>query len=120
MDDKITIENLKKMVVKFRDEREWKKYHTPKDVAISINIEAAELLEQFQWKIDQEIEEMLKNKENLDKVSEELADVVIYCLSLADVIKVDISEAVKKKIEKNEKKYPVGKVKGNYKKYTEL
>lgn len=120
MDDKTTIEELKKLVVKFRDERDWKKYHKPKDLAESISIEAAELLEKFQWKSDEEINEMLKDKEKVDKVSDELADIIDYCLSFSDVTKIDISEALKRKIEENKKKYPVEKVKGNYKKYTEL
>jgi len=120
MDDRTTIEELKKLIVKFRDERDWKKYHKPKDLAISINIEAAELLEHFQWKTDEEISEILKNREKFDNISEELADIIDYCLSFSDVMKIDISDVLKKKIEKNNKKYPVEKVKGNYKKYNEL
>lgn len=120
MDKETTVEELKKLVVKFRDERDWKKYHRPKDLAVSISIEAAELLEQFQWKNDEEINEMLKNKEKFDKISEELADVIDYCLSLSDVMKIDISETLKKKIEENKKKYPVEKIRGNYKKYNQI
>jgi len=120
MDDETTVEELKKLVINFRDERDWKKYHKPKDLAISISIEAAELLEELQWKTDKEIEELLKNKEKLEKISEELADVIDYCLSFADVTKIDISEALKKKIEENKEKYPVEKTKGNYKKYTDV
>jgi len=118
MDEKTTIDELKKIVVKFRDVREWKKYHNPKDLAISISIEAAELLEYFQWKNDEEIEKMLTEKS--DQVREELADVIIYCMNFADVTNTDISEIVKKKIADNEKKYPPEKIKGNYKKYNEL
>jgi NTP pyrophosphatase (non-canonical NTP hydrolase) len=120
MDNKTTIEELKKLVVKFRDERDWKKYHKPKDLAASINIEAAELLEQFQWKSDEEINEMLKDENKFDKISDELADIIDYCLSFSDVTKIDVSEALKKKIEENKKKYPVEKFKGDYKKYNEL
>jgi len=120
MDDKTTIEEVKKLIVKFRDERDWKKYHKPKDLAASISIEAAELLEHFQWKTDEEINEMLKDKKKFNDISEELADIIDYCLSFSDVMNIDISEALKKKIEENKKKYPVEKVKGNYKKYTEL
>ena len=120
MDDKTTIEELKKLVIKFRDERDWKKYHKPKNLATSISIEAAELLEQFQWKTDDEIEEILKDKKAFEKISEELADIIDYCLSFSGVTKIDISEALKKKIEENKKKYPVEKVKGNYKKYNEV
>jgi len=118
MDEKTTIDELKKLVVKFRDARDWKKYHKPKDLAVSISIEAAELLEYFQWKNDEEIEKMLAEKG--EKVREELADIIIYCLNFADVTKTDISKIVKEKIEDNEKKYPPEKIKGNYKKYNEL
>jgi len=120
MDKETTIEELKKLIVKFRDDRDWKKYHKPKDLAVSISIEAAELLEQFQWKTDEEINEMLKDKKRFDKISEELADIIDYCLSFSDIAEIDISEALKKKIEENKKKYPVEKIKGNYKKYNEL
>jgi len=120
MDKEITIEELRKLVIKFRDEREWKKYHNPKDLAISTSIEAAELLEMFQWKTDDEIKELLKNKEKYEKVCEELADIIIYCLDMSEIIDADISEIVKKKLEHNAKKYPVEKAKGSAKKYTEL
>ncbi|MFH0929101.1 MAG: nucleotide pyrophosphohydrolase [Candidatus Aenigmatarchaeota archaeon] len=120
MDQKVTVEELKKLVAKFRDEREWAKYHTPKDLAVSISVEANELLELFQWKTNEEVEELLKKNEKYQKVLEELADVMIYCLNLADTIGGDVSDAVKKKLEHNEKKYPIEKIKGNYRKYTEL
>lgn len=113
MDDRTTIEELKKLIVKFRDERDWKKYHKPKDLAASISIEASELLEKFQWKTDEEIDEMLKDKEKFDEVSEELSDVINYCLNFSNVTGIDVSDSLKKKIEKNEKKYPVEKIKGN-------
>lgn len=118
MDEKTTVEELKKIVAQFRDERDWKKYHKPKDLAESISIEAAELLEKFQWKNEDEIINMLKGKK--DAISEELADILIYCLNFSDVTKIDIAEVVKKKIEDNKRKYPVEKIKGNYKKYNEL
>ena len=120
MDKEITIEELRKFVIKFRDEREWKKYHNPKDLAISMSIEAAELLELFQWKTVEEIKEMLKNDEKYQRACEELADIIIYCLDMSEILDADISEIVKKKLEQNEKKYPVEKAKGSAKKYTEL
>ena len=120
MDDKITIEELKKLVITFRDERDWKKFHTPKDLAVSLSIEAAELLELFQWKTNEEIKELIKNNEKYQNVCEELADVIVYCIDLADAINADVSEIVKKKLEHNEKKYPIEKAKGSAKKYTEL
>lgn len=120
MDKEMTIEQLKKLVIRFRDERDWKKYHNPKDLAISMSIEASELLELFQWKTVEEIKEFLKNNEKYQKVCEELADIIIYCLSMSEILNADISDIVKKKIEHNNKKYPVEKVKGSAKKYTEL
>ena len=120
MDKEITIEELKKLVIKFRDERDWKKYHNPKDLAISMSIEVAELLELFQWKTTEEIKEFLKNNEKYQKTCEELADIIIYCLDMSKILDADISEIVKKKLDQNERKYPVEKAKGSAKKYTEL
>jgi dCTP diphosphatase len=120
MDKEMTIEELKKIVVKFMEERDWKKYHTPKDLAISVNIETAELLELFQWKTNEEINEMLKNNEKYQMVLEELADIFIYCLYLANSVNADITKIVNDKMKQNEKKYPIEKAKGNAKKYTEL
>lgn len=120
MDDKTTIEELKRIVIKFMDERGWKKYHNPKDLAISISIEAAELLEIFQWKSVEEIKDMLKDNEKYQKACEELADIIIYCLYFTSAVNADMSEIVKSKMEHNRKKYPVEKAKDNAKKYTEL
>jgi NTP pyrophosphatase (non-canonical NTP hydrolase) len=113
-DNSTTIDYLKKLVVKFRDDRDWKKYHNPKDLAISISIESNELLELFQWKTLEEIQKLLENPDYLKKVKNELADVVIYSLSLADILGIDVSQAVIEKIKLNEAKYPVEKFKGNY------
>lgn len=102
-------------VLKFRDERNWKQFHNPKDLAISLNLEASELLEVFQWSgTDLECE----NK--TDKVKEELADVLNYCILLADAYNLDLDEIVREKIEINSKKYPVEKAFGSNKKYNEL
>ncbi|MFH0748972.1 MAG: nucleotide pyrophosphohydrolase [Candidatus Bathyarchaeota archaeon] len=120
LDETITIEKLKKLVLSFRDERNWKKYHNPQDLAISLSVEAAELLELFQWKNNEEIKDFLKNSESYQKVCDELADIIIYSLDLADIIDADVSEIVQKKLETNAKKYPVEKAKGSAKKYSEL
>lgn len=99
----------------FREERDWAQFHNPKDLAISVSLEASELLEVFQWSgTDIEVHE--KRAE----MSEELADVVIYCIYLADSLGVSLAEIVDAKIDVNAKKYPVGKARGNSKKYTEL
>ncbi|MGM0608729.1 MAG: nucleotide pyrophosphohydrolase [Candidatus Muiribacteriota bacterium] len=118
MDEKTKVEQLKKHVIKFRDERDWKQFHNPKDIAMGINIEASELLENFLWKNVNESNEALKTKKS--EIEDELADIICYCMTFADVCDIDITEAVLKKIEKNCKKYPVSKCRGKAAKYTEL
>lgn len=107
LDTDTTVHDLKKRVADFRDERNWRKYDTPKNLAVSICIEAAELLEHFQWKSDEEIIGMLRDDSEKAEVSNELADVIIYCLGLSDTLEVDIADALKRKLEKNREKYPV-------------
>ena len=102
-------------VLKFRDDRNWKQFHNPKDLAISISLEAAELLEVFQWSADDVV---CENKK--DKIREELADVVNYCILMADACGLDLDEIVQAKIMRNNEKYPVEKAYGNKEKYTEL
>ena len=101
-------------VLKFRDDRDWRQFHNPKDLAISLSLEAAELLEVFQWSGTD-----LECKEKYDKVEEELADVMSYCILLADRYGMDLDEILTKKIQKNEEKYPVALAYGNKEKYTE-
>ncbi len=100
-------------IKKFRDERDWKQFHTPKNLAISVAIESGELLECFQWVNENSTEFDLEN------ISDELADVMIYLLLLADSFNIDMIEAVRTKIKKNAAKYPAEKCKGSNKKYTE-
>ena len=119
--DKTTrINELREKVKQFIESRDWTKYHNPKDVIISITIEAAELLELFQWVKESEIDKIIKNPQKFNKIEDELADVLIYCISLANALDIDISNIIINKIAKNISKYPVDKVKGNYKKYTEI
>ena len=99
----------------FREERDWAQFHNPKDLAISISLEAAELLETFQWSGAD-----LEAPDKRSAMTEELADVVIYCTYLADALKIDLAESISKKIDANAQKYPVSKSRGNSKKYTEL
>jgi NTP pyrophosphatase (non-canonical NTP hydrolase) len=96
----------------FRDDRDWKQFHNPKDLSLALSIEASELLELFLWKSPEQA--------NIDKVKEELADVVAYALLLADSYELNLEQIVLDKIAKNEQKYPVSKAKGTAKKYTEL
>ena len=101
--------------LEFRKERGWAQFHNPKDLAISINLESAELLEAFQWS-GQDLEAKSKTK----KIKEELADVVIYCIYLADTLGLDLPDAVSSKLDENARKYPAEKARGNARKYTEL
>ena len=99
----------------FRDDRDWRKFHNEKDLAISISLEASELLELFQWKNSEEVVES-----SLNEIKEELADVLIYSLMMADNLNLDVEDIIKEKIEINTKKYPIELSKCNNKKYTEL
>ncbi len=101
-----------KELIKFRNERDWEQFHNPKDLALAINVEAGELLEQFLWKNPSDA--------NPDKVKEELADVFAFAFLLADKYKFDVKEIVLEKIKKNGEKYPVDKAKGTARKYNEL
>ena len=102
-------------VVNFRDARNWRQFHTPKDLAISMNLEAAELLELFQWSGGD-----LECTQNRQKLREELADVLSYCILMADVCGFDLDEIMNEKITKNEAKYPVEKAWGSAAKYTQF
>ena len=96
----------------FRDDRDWKQFHNPKDLSLALSIEASELLELFLWKSPEQAD--------VSKVKEELADVIAYALLLADSYELDVEQIVLVKIALNEKKYPVSKARGTAKKYTEL
>ena len=104
-----------KQILKFRDDRDWKQFHNPKDLAISISLEAAELLEVFQWSGTD-----VSNEGKQEKIKEELADVLNYCVLMADTCGLDIDEIVQEKIKINNEKYPVSKVKGKKEKYNKL
>lgn len=112
------LQKIRNKLISFRNERDWKKFHKPKDLAISLILESSELLEHFQWKTDEEFKEY--TKKHKDEIAEELADVFNWVVLIAHDLKIDLIEASLKKIEKNNKKYPVEKIKGTYKKYTEL
>ena len=104
------MEKASKVVLNFAKERDWEQFHTPENLAKSISIEAGELLECFQW----------DSSFNEEEVRKELADVVIYCIHLANKLGVNLEDIVLEKMQENAKKYPVEKSKGNSKKYTEL
>lgn len=96
----------------FRDDRDWKQFHNPKDLALALSIESGELLEAFLWKAPEDAD--------TESVKEELADVFAFALLLADAYDFDVEQIIMEKIGKNEKKYPVDKAKGTARKYTEL
>lgn len=102
-------------IIKFRDDRDWKQFHNPKDLAISISLEAAELLEVFQWSGTD-----ISKDGKQEKIREELADVVNYCVLMADACGLDLDEIVQEKINRNNEKYPVEKAKGKKEKYDKL
>lgn len=111
--------DITERLIAFRREREWEQFHNPKDLAISIVLEAAELLEEFQWKSAEEVRKHLSG-DGFDNVKEEIADIAIYLLLLSHDLGIDLSDAMKKKIRKNEEKYPVAKAKGSARKYNQL
>lgn len=108
-------ESVREDVLAFRDEREWAQFHNPKDLAISLSLEAAELLECFQWS-GSDFDVSSKDK----AIREELADVLIYAIYLADSKGIDLASAIESKLAKNRDKYPVSVSRGSSKKYTEL
>jgi NTP pyrophosphatase (non-canonical NTP hydrolase) len=114
------MDDLIRAVLRFRDEREWKQFHNPKDLAISIALEAAELLEHFQWKTPAEVEAFLQDDAARARVGEEMADVLILLISFADAAGLDLVEVARAKLAENARKYPVERARGNARKYDEL
>lgn len=108
-------EEILKEINQFRDERNWRQFHNEKDLSLSISLEAAELLELFQWKASEEVVNT-----NLERLAEELADVLIYSYMLADNLDFDINDIIRKKLEKNAVKYPINKSKDSKTKYKDL
>ena len=112
------IRKITEKIKKFRDERDWAQFHNHKDMALSLVLEATEVLEHFQWKSTKEVEE--HGKANKEELADELADVAMYLFELADNLKIDLSKAMHNKMNKNAIKYPVHKAKGRHTKYTKL
>ncbi len=105
VDSTATIDELKALVDRFVEERSWKPFHSPKNLAMSISIEAAELMEHFQWTNP---ESVAKSVEHDSPIAQELSDVIAYALALANVLGIDLSRALESKMERNRVKYPVG------------
>jgi NTP pyrophosphatase (non-canonical NTP hydrolase) len=112
------IEKLTKKIIDFRDARDWKQFHNPKDCAISLSLEASEVLEHFQWKNKEEIDEYIKT--HREHIGEELSDVLYWVLLMSHDLNIDILDASEKKLKKNEEKYLLEKAKGNHTKYNQL
>lgn len=109
---------LTKIITKFRDERDWKQFHNPKDMALSLVLEAGEVMEHFQWKNEEEVRKYIVT--NKKEIGEELADVFYWILLMSHDLHIDLKEALQKKMVISNKKYPIEKSKGTHKKYTEL
>jgi len=110
-------DQLKMQLRQFAEDRDWDQFHSPKNLSMALIAEAAELVEHFQWLT--EVQSRTLEQKKLDQVQEELADIQIYLIRIADKLNVDLLGAVNKKIEANSKKYPADKVRGSSKKYTE-
>jgi len=115
-DQETTIHELKKRMAQFVRERDWEQFHSPKNLSMSIAIEAAELMEHFQWLTIEQSKSL--DDAALQDIREELADIVIYALSLSNILDVDLARAISDKMEKNIRKYPKEKVRGKAHKYT--
>ncbi len=111
-DETTSVEDLKAAVASFVTARDWDRYHSPKNLAMSISIEAAEILEHFQWLTVEEATEAMQDARTKDEVEEEIADVMIYCLSFASQTGIDVSEAIRSKLERNEGRFPVDRIRG--------
>jgi len=112
------IEALTQRIIEFGKARDWEQFHNPKDVALSLVLEAGEVMEHFQWKSKEEVEEYVV--EHKEEIGEELADVLYWVLLMSHDLDIDIEDALEKKIKKNEQKYPIEKSKGKHTKYNKL
>ncbi len=112
------IDEITKRIVAFRNARDWKQFHNPKDLSLSLVLEATEVMEHFQWKSKEEIEKYVV--EAKEEIGEELADVLYWVLLMSHDLKIDVLVALDKKMKINEKKYPVKKAKGKHTKYNKL
>ncbi len=119
-DSEIRIYELKEKIKDFCDRRDWDQFHNAKDLAVALSIEASELLEIFRWKNLQEVSELFQNEKKKEDIEDEMADILYFLVRMAQLYNIDLSEALEKKLYKNEKKYPVDKFKGSNKKYNEL
>ena len=113
-DDKTTVAELRELVRRFVDERDWHQFHAPKNLSMSLAIEAAELMEHFQWISTEASRAVSDSADKLAEVGEELADVICYALALANELGLDVSTAMRQKMVKNARKYPAAEFRGRY------
>ncbi len=118
-DQEKKIHELKETIKEFCEKRDWDQFHGAKDLAVALIIEASELLEHFRWKSNKEVEELFSNEQKKEEIGEEMADILYFLVRLSQKYNIDLSEALEKKMDKNEKRYPVDKFKGSNKKYNE-
>jgi len=119
-DQETNIQELKDKIQKFCEDRDWDQFHGAKDLAIALITEASELLEHFRWKSEKEVKELFENPEKKEHIEDEMADIFYFLLRLAQKYNIDLSEALEKKMGKNEKRYSIDKFKGSNKKYDEV
>ena len=119
-DEEKKIHELKELIQKFCEERDWDQFHGAKELAIALSIEASELLEIFRWKSPKEVEDLFKNEEKKEHIQEEMADVLYFLVRLAQKYDIDLTDALEKKMKKNDQRYPIEKARGSNKKYDEL
>ena len=113
-DEQTTIAQLRSLIDSFVNERDWKQFHSPKNLSMSLSIESAELMELFQWLSLEEAKEVMKSGETRENAIDEIADIIIYAIAFCNRNNIDISSAIKQKMEKNIKKYPADKFKGHF------
>lgn len=119
-DSKTQIEDLKKRILAFAQERDWEQFHSPKNLSMAISAEAAELMEHFLWQSAESSRKEVLEEPLREKITEEIADILIFAIEFANISKIDIATAITEKMKKNALKYPVEKAKGKSAKYTEL
>lgn len=116
--NKSSIDSLTKRIINFRNARDWKQFHNPKDISLSLVLEASEVVEHFQWKSNEEMEKYVVSHK--DEIADELADVLYWVLLISHDLNINILNALDRKIRKNDEKYPVEKTKGKHTKYNKL
>ncbi|HEY2881217.1 MAG TPA: nucleotide pyrophosphohydrolase [Pirellulales bacterium] len=113
-DQTTTLDDMRRLVAEFVDNRDWRQFHSPKNLSMSLAIEAAELMEHFQWLTIDQSRAIVNESGKLGEVADELADVLCYALALANELNIDLAAAIRAKMIKNERKYPVTEFRGRY------